>query len=969
MLFAAFLFTIPTLRAQSGDVSCIPNVVVDLEGECETLVTPSMVLSDSGSVALDQLQVNIQYGQETQSMIWHSSHDDTLLYEVVCATGDCADFTGCSGAITVEPYKPVAICDTLVEVLLNYETPFVGLKPEDIAGDSYIPCQDVAPLYWWWEYPDGTIGMEKNIFVKDFRVEEVGVEMKFYVEVVNHLNGPTDTCSVVIEPQMIDSLECGPSQVEVECEQEPAVDEAVFLNAPPYHHVESLPVTQIGDDCQKRELHQTRIYNTMMYDAPEDAVWDTCTQEVTYLNADNTIQKIYIPGEDLTDDDNRWNNKIRTFFSCQDAEVTRNDSLASYDPVSNTAIFERIHRVKDLCRYDGVSEPIRLSRDVDCNGIEGDQDYYLLYSLGDQVAYLDPTDDFNDEEPAANANACDNLTGYYSVLDDYNGYFEYRQLHTVHDFADVRFEDTDLVANECDNTLSLELETLVRAQELDIAYEDSAQLTVQLDYYGDGIIDAVESPEIPASAADVAFYGIPPGSHAVYAELNVGANPVITVRDTLQVNAQEGSNYGQLDCAALTNVFLTDAPGTGTNNFLPYEALSNAAAFCSAESYTLEYTSSAGTPMSDGVYFDEPVPNEVTITVEATDEVGAVLSECSIDVTLSQSEVEVTVPDTTFMPGDTLCLPVIAKGFETLTAFQFPVSFNSNHLHFEEVRNTNPLLPSFTPGENFGDIIEEDSTQNIRISHVTPAPDFQPFNIPDSVVLFEACFTPIVGTTPCTSVGFEDNGGFFQPEFINQELDLVPYVLDPCQAQIASQLVDTLCTGESLMVNNQLYDQNHHQGTELIPGATCDSTLLVDLQFLPNDTTAIEVEIALGEAFQVGNETFSEPGDYEVLLTNQYGCDSLVNLRLDLLTATEATASTLPSDELSLQQLLEDAPAKYPNNELRLFDALGRQVYYAQPYDGRPLSAAALPSGVYYYVFRPEASKPAVQRGAAVIAR
>ena len=359
-------------------------------------------------------------------------------------------------------------------------------------------------------------------------------------------------------------------------------------------------------------------------------------------------------------------------------------------------------------------------------------------------------------------------------------------------------------------------------------------------------------------------------------------------------------------------------------------------------------------------------------------EIGEVLDvscDTLIDVndsdenTVSEDSIVLRMPEMTFMPGDTSCIPVIIDNYSDAVSMFFPISFDPELLSLIGFQNLTNLLPSFNETA-FGPAREGDGFDSFRVLYIHSQLNEQ--TLPDSTILFEVCFTPVptIVEATCSEIGFEDaiyGTGFI--EFSSFEVELIPYQLIPGQASIASNLQPTLCEGESIMINNQLYDQSYPQGTELIPGTSCDSTFMVNLQFLPNDTTVIEAEIAPGEAFQVGNETFNQAGDYEVLLTNRHGCDSLVYLNLDVLTAAEEATSTLSLDGLSLQQLLDDAPTRFPENELRLFDALGRQVYYAQPYDGRPLNITTLPSGVYYYTFRPAVGKREVLRGATVIAR
>lgn len=340
----------------------------------------------------------------------------------------------------------------------------------------------------------------------------------------------------------------------------------------------------------------------------------------------------------------------------------------------------------------------------------------------------------------------------------------------------------------------------------------------------------------------------------------------------------------------------------------------------------------------------------------------------TMDISCDTTDILLYLPDTTFTAADTTCIPVRVDHFEEVVGFLFPLSFDPEDLAFVEFRHFNPLLPQF--GENsVGTLLQGDAFSNYRVFYTHP--QLLPQTLPDSSVLFAVCFTPATDNPVCSAIGFRDVfEGNMLTEFVDANDVLLFYELEPSQARVAGLRRDTLCEGESLSINGQVFDQERPEGTVWIDNPACDSLPLeLRLTFLPADTTSLYIDIFAGETYQVGDESFSEAGNYEVLLTNQLGCDSLVYLNLDVLTAAAEATSTLSLDEWSLQQLLDDAPTRFPENELRLFDALGRQVYYAQPYDGRPLNITTLPSGVYYYTFRPAVGKRKVLRGATVIAR
>lgn len=92
-----------------------------------------------------------------------------------------------------------------------------------------------------------------------------------------------------------------------------------------------------------------------------------------------------------------------------------------------------------------------------------------------------------------------------------------------------------------------------------------------------------------------------------------------------------------------------------------------------------------------------------------------------------------------------------------------------------------------------------------------------------------------------------------------------------------------LCANESITVNGVVYDINHPMGAETLEGASiigCDSIILIELDFLPLSFDTLVLDICEGDSVAVGESPFSETGQYDILLTDTSGCDSLVTLYL-----------------------------------------------------------------------------------------
>ncbi len=99
----------------------------------------------------------------------------------------------------------------------------------------------------------------------------------------------------------------------------------------------------------------------------------------------------------------------------------------------------------------------------------------------------------------------------------------------------------------------------------------------------------------------------------------------------------------------------------------------------------------------------------------------------------------------------------------------------------------------------------------------------------------------------------------------------------------------TLCDGETIIVNGTAYNASNPIGIEILENASyfgCDSTVQIDLSFYPPMINNIAESICEGTSFEIGNNAFSNTGNYTVTLENAstLGCDSIVNLDLSVIT-------------------------------------------------------------------------------------
>ncbi len=100
----------------------------------------------------------------------------------------------------------------------------------------------------------------------------------------------------------------------------------------------------------------------------------------------------------------------------------------------------RTYKVINWCEYDGESEPVIVDRDVDCDGLPGDEDIWVIVRPKD-TTYYDVDGDETNRFPAANSRGGDcvpNPEGYWADSNQFpkiesKGFWQYTQVIKVID--------------------------------------------------------------------------------------------------------------------------------------------------------------------------------------------------------------------------------------------------------------------------------------------------------------------------------------------------------------------------------------------------------------------------------------------------------------------------------------------------------------------------------------------------------
>lgn len=152
----------------------------------------------------------------------------------------------------------------------------------------------------------------------------------------------------------------------------------------------------------------------------------------------------------------------------------------------------------------------------------------------------------------------------------------------------------------------------------------------------------------------------------------------------------------------------------------------------------------------------------------------------------------------------------------------------------------------------------------------------------ETFVFFDSSYTES-GTYPYT---LRTAGGCDQ--LFNIFLSVIP-------ARI-NNLDMTICEGEAVQIGNTLYNTTGNYRDTLVAASGCDSIIVLDLEVIPAIPTNLNETICRGESVVVGNQSFFNSGSYVITLPSALNCDSTINLNLTVL---DPVINLRPADTLT----------------------------------------------------------------------
>ena len=93
----------------------------------------------------------------------------------------------------------------------------------------------------------------------------------------------------------------------------------------------------------------------------------------------------------------------------------------------------------------------------------------------------------------------------------------------------------------------------------------------------------------------------------------------------------------------------------------------------------------------------------------------------------------------------------------------------------------------------------------------------------------------------------------------------------------------SLCEGDSIVVDNNVYNTSGVYVDSLTSIAGCDSIIITEVEVFPSYFSFEEYTICHGDSLVIGNSIFTNPGTYTTVLETTAGCDSIFSVQLNVI--------------------------------------------------------------------------------------
>jgi uncharacterized repeat protein (TIGR01451 family) len=501
--------------------------------------------------------------------------------------------------------EPVAICQGAINISLGAQglarlyTTSVNLGSYDNCGIATIElrriftrnsdCELMPEADWYWS--DWGPYVQFNCCDAG---QHVMVEMR-----VTDIHGNTNVCwlNVLVEDKTVPTC-VAPAPVTVACDALPSnfdpyntTQLTTLFGAPTVHDncsafaEEFAPIVNL-DSCG----FGTIIRRFRAIDRVGNVSPGNFQQVVTINNV--THYAVRFPADVQTDCINNVDTARVYEIGCDRITVTHRDTIL---PATGSACYvvRRTYDVINHCEWNGISAPVVIGRDEDCDLLAGDEAVWVLRRP--DTTYIDRDSMQFNLVPLAGTKGtiCDgstNLNGYWRKATS-NGYWQYTQFITVYDTIApvVAFTQPQPF---CTTTAACETSVIYPFTLAENCDFDTARIVILLDASADGTVDA-----------DLTNAGVLKGSYPNYrieGVFPIGRhNFVVTVVDRCGNSSTTNLPFEVVDCYVVDPICYsglivnlapvspaTDLDGDGDLDAAGVQVFANELGLCSLEDCT-----------------------------------------------------------------------------------------------------------------------------------------------------------------------------------------------------------------------------------------------------------------------------------------------------------------------------------------------------------------------------------------------
>ena len=167
----------------------------------------------------------------------------------------------------------------------------------------------------------------------------------------------------------------------------------------------------------------------------------------------------------------------------------------------------------------------------------------------------------------------------------------------------------------------------------------------------------------------------------------------------------------------------------------------------------------------------------------------------------------------------------------------------------------------------------------------------------------------------------------------------------------------TICDGDFYSYLGKDYHEPGIYADTIITALGCDSIIQLNLDVFVDPLDTVDAKIFPTEYYQLGTQRYYDAGQYEKILTSKDGCDSTIFLNLSLFKVYIPNAFTPNGDGINDIYTIMGSQDLLSINNFRVFNRWGRLIYQAdelppnnplEGWDGRQKGQNA-PEGVYVF--------------------